>query len=98
MQAVINWSLGKDFFGIEPVKPLKFLVIQAENDKGDLAERQVANDEKLLSLFEPDIHVIVRGKAGAEVEFGNLLVLGEQIDGLIWIGNCSRSRYLLIRA
>src|ERR1700726_4397786 len=48
-----------------------------------IGERQVANDEKLLSLFEPDIHVIVRGKAGAEVEFGNLLVLGEQSDGLI---------------
>jgi hypothetical protein len=48
-----------------------------------IGERQVANDEKLLSLFEPDIHVIVRGKAGAEVEFGNLLVLGEQGDGLI---------------
>jgi IS5 family transposase len=48
-----------------------------------IGERQVANDEKLLSLFEPHIHVIVRGKAGEEVEFGNLLVLGEQIDGLI---------------
>ncbi|MBV8328944.1 MAG: hypothetical protein JOZ61_00575 [Verrucomicrobia bacterium] len=45
--------------------------------------RPVPNDEKLLSLFEPDIHVIVRGKAGAEVEFGNLLILGEQEDGLI---------------
>ena len=48
-----------------------------------IGERQVANNEKLLSLFEPDIHVIVRGKAGEEVEFGNLLVLGEQKDGLI---------------
>jgi hypothetical protein len=48
-----------------------------------IGERQVANDEKLLSLFEPDIHVIVRGKAGEEVEFGSLLVLGEQSDGLI---------------
>jgi hypothetical protein len=48
-----------------------------------IGERQVANNEKLLSLFEPDIHVIVRGKAGEEVEFGNLLVLGEQSDGLI---------------
>ena len=48
-----------------------------------IGERQVANEEKILSLFEPDIHVIVRGKAGEEVEFGNLLVLGEQIDGLI---------------
>jgi hypothetical protein len=46
-----------------------------------IGERQVANDEKLLSLFEPDIHVIVRGKADAEVEFGNLLVLGEQTMG-----------------
>ena len=45
--------------------------------------RQVANDEKILSLFEPHIHVIVRGKAGEEVEFGNLLVLGEQIDGML---------------
>src|SRR6202051_3903398 len=48
-----------------------------------IGERQVANGEKLLSLFEPDIQVIVRGKAGEEVEFGNLLVLGEQSDGLI---------------
>ena len=48
-----------------------------------IGERQVANNEKLLSLFEPDIHVIVRGKAGEEVEFGNLVVLGEQTDGLI---------------
>jgi hypothetical protein len=35
------------------------------------------------SAAEPHIHVIVRGKAGEEVEFGNLLVLGEQRDGLI---------------
>jgi hypothetical protein len=48
-----------------------------------IGERQVANNEKVLSLFEPDIHVIVRGKAGEEVEFGNLLILGEQSDGLI---------------
>jgi hypothetical protein len=33
--------------------------------------RQVANDEKLLGLFEPNIHVMVRCKAGKEVEFGN---------------------------
>ena len=48
-----------------------------------IGERPVANEEKVLSLFEPDLHVIVRGKAGAEVEFGNVLVLGEQPDGLI---------------
>jgi len=48
-----------------------------------IGERPVPNGTKILSLFEPDLHVIVRGKAGAEVEFGNLLVLGEQADGLI---------------
>ena len=38
MQVIIRWCLGLDFFGIKPVKPLKIGVIQAENDKGDLAE------------------------------------------------------------
>jgi len=45
--------------------------------------RLVENRDKILSLYEPDIHVIVRNKAGAEVEFGNTLFLAEQEDGLI---------------
>lgn len=48
-----------------------------------IGERRVANADKILSLYEPDIHVLVRGKAGAEVEFGNGLYLAEQADGLI---------------
>jgi hypothetical protein len=48
-----------------------------------IGERKVKNAEKILSLYESDIHVIVRGKADAEVEFGNTLWLGEQADGLI---------------
>ena len=48
-----------------------------------IGERPVANAEKILSLYEPDIHVIVRGKARAEVEFGNTLMLCEQAQGLI---------------
>lgn len=43
----------------------------------------VANKEKILSLYEPDVQVIVRGKAGAEVEFGNTLLVGENPQGLI---------------
>ena len=38
MQAAIQFALGKDFFGICPTRPLRSLVIQAENDEGDLAE------------------------------------------------------------
>ena len=45
--------------------------------------RLVENREKILSLYEPDVHVIVRGKAGAEVEFGNTALLGENRQGLI---------------
>ena len=45
--------------------------------------RLVDNAEKILSLYEPDIHVLVRGKAGAEVEFGNTLLLGENAQGII---------------
>jgi hypothetical protein len=45
--------------------------------------RLVANEEKILSLYEPDIHVLVRGKAGAEVEFGNTVLLGENRQGII---------------
>jgi len=45
--------------------------------------RKLENHEKTLSLYEPDVHVIVRHKAGAEVEFGNTLLLAEQEDGLI---------------
>ncbi|MFK5927398.1 MAG: hypothetical protein QM483_12255 [Desulfuromusa sp.] len=48
-----------------------------------IGERRVANKNKILSLYEPDVCVIVRGKADAEVEFGNGFYLAEQADGLI---------------
>lgn len=48
-----------------------------------LAGQLVESAEKILSLYEPQVHVIVRKKAGAEVEFGNTLLLGENSQGLI---------------
>lgn len=48
-----------------------------------ISETQVENSKKILSLYEEDVHVIVRGKANAEVEFGNSLLIVEQGDGLI---------------
>jgi hypothetical protein len=38
MQASIRWVLGYNFFGIKPVMPMKVLIIQAENDLGDMSE------------------------------------------------------------
>jgi hypothetical protein len=45
--------------------------------------RLVANSEKILSLYEPDVRVVVRGKADAEVEFGNTVLIGENAQGII---------------
>lgn len=38
MQAAIMWAMARPLFGIGPARKLKSLVIQAENDMGDLAE------------------------------------------------------------
>ena len=38
MQCAILWSLGREAFGIMPARPLRILIIQAENDGADLAE------------------------------------------------------------
>lgn len=38
VQSLLCWSVGKPALGIRPARPLKTLLIQAENDAGDLAE------------------------------------------------------------
>lgn len=48
-----------------------------------IGERLVPNADKILSLYEAEVEVLKRGKAGAEVEFGNKLWLGETRAGLL---------------
>ena len=48
-----------------------------------IGDRTVPSEQKLLSIYEPDVKVIVRGKAGKEVEFGNTLFFAESAQGLI---------------
>ena len=48
-----------------------------------IGERIVPTEDKILSLYDKDTRVIVRGKAGNEVEFGQGLLLTEQAEGLI---------------
>jgi hypothetical protein len=58
MQAMILWAIGRALFGMQPVKPLKSLLIQAENDEGDLAEMRdgvmaglnLTEDERRLAM------------------------------------------------
>jgi RecA-family ATPase len=55
MQLKVGWSIGRDdmTFGIKPVRPLKQLTLQAENDQGDVAEawRDITQAYK-LSMVE----------------------------------------------
>lgn len=37
-QFAVGWAIGAPVFGIEPARPLKSLIVQAENDDYDLAE------------------------------------------------------------
>jgi hypothetical protein len=48
-----------------------------------IGERPVANDEKILSLYEPQAKVYIRGKAGANAEIGLQMLLTESAEGLI---------------
>ncbi len=45
--------------------------------------RLVKNHKKILSVYERDITVIVRGKAGAQTEFGNELFMAESPGAMI---------------
>jgi hypothetical protein len=38
MQMCTHWALGLHLFGLQPVRPLKILLINSENDFGDMAE------------------------------------------------------------
>lgn len=51
MQAMYSWALGRPFFGITPTRPLKTVLIQAENDYGDCAE-EVQGIEAGLGISE----------------------------------------------
>ena len=48
-----------------------------------IGERVIPNGDKMLSLYEQHAKVYVRGKAGADVEFGLQLLVCESVEGLI---------------
>lgn len=48
-----------------------------------ITEEKVPAKGKILSLYDDNVNVVPRGKAGAEVEFGNELLIAEQQDGFI---------------
>lgn len=64
MQAAMTWALGLPFFEIAPARPLRTLIVQAENDEGDMAEMrdgvidslQLTPEQKEQVLHNIDLH------------------------------------------
>lgn len=93
MQLLILWALGKACFGMEPVRPLKSLLIQAENDLIDLAEFRDGvvkglglTDEEIASVR--DRIIVVRENARTSASFFEQTVrplLREHRPDLLWI-------------
>jgi hypothetical protein len=54
-----------------------------QGHKRIISESPVDNKEKILSLYEPDVNIIIRNKAGKKIEYGNKVSLMEQANGLI---------------
>jgi hypothetical protein len=73
MQAMLSFSIGRTLFGIAPSGPLKCLLIQAENDDGDLTEARDGVNYATLEIDEPD-EVLAMMKANTLVISENSLV------------------------
>ena len=82
MQMALCWTSGKPACGIEPHGPLNILIIQAENDDGDLAEMR---DGVLAGMILENIFTeedAVRAAASVKI-VSEETVTGNQVGDLI---------------
>jgi hypothetical protein len=85
----VHWALGKDPFGLKPVRSLRILLVQAENDFGDASEGLKGATAKLVeperrTLKENLIFVRQSSKMGFEfVQYLGEMVEKHSIDLII---------------
>jgi len=93
MQCAILWTLGRECFGITPARALKSLLIQAENDDGDLAEMRdgviaglgLSPEEEKAAC---DNIIVVREDSRTGLDFFSSVVrplLAKHRPDLLWI-------------
>jgi hypothetical protein len=56
-QMIVSWALGRDLWHIKPVRPLRIVLLQSENDLADLAE-QWQDVTASMSLSRPDLETL----------------------------------------
>jgi hypothetical protein len=88
VQAAMTWALGMPFFGIKPVRPLKSLIVQAENDGGDMAEIVQGVESYVLTcskMPQADAHRLLKeniafARVTAQVSDDFVKVVGRLLD------------------
>lgn len=73
IQQGFTWALGRPFFGIAPVRPLRVLIVQNENDQGDCSEATQGvcksiceTEEDMIGVEERARIIRCRGKTGSD--------------------------------
>jgi hypothetical protein len=90
MQIATSWALGQSVFGLAPVRPLRTLILQAENDGGDIAESWQGSTCKMTETQKTKLKqniAIVRDTkhiGGAFPEFLEALILRHRAE-VVWI-------------
>jgi hypothetical protein len=98
VQMAITWAMGMCFCGIKPVRPLKSIIIQAENDKGDCAEMAQgvvkgleattyeANRPESQKLLAENV-IFIRDTVHTGAEFADVLrrLVQQHKPDLVWI-------------
>jgi hypothetical protein len=90
MQIATAWALGQSVFGLAPVRPLRTLILQAENDGGDIAESWQGSTCKMTesekTRLKQNIAIVRDTKhiGGAFPEFLEALILRHNAE-VVWI-------------
>ncbi len=86
VQAAICWALGLPFFGVWPVRPLKIVVIQAEDNREEVAGFRNSVRHGLVSAFgvnEGDIDFVLGKDDPATARVFFYQAIGKVGDGFV---------------
>lgn len=90
MQIATSWALGQSVFGLAPVRPLRTLILQAENDGGDIAEAWQGSTCKMTSAEKARLKeniAIVRDTRHIGADFPEFLenLIVRHNAAIVWI-------------
>jgi hypothetical protein len=93
MQCMILWALGRECFGLRPARPLRSVLIQAENDDGDLAEMRdgvirglgLSAEEQAKALANVSVHTCDTLSGDAFLSQVVAPIAASQTMDLLWL-------------